>query len=94
MENNKKISKKENIFYDPSLKKRHAKAKFFKYFTIASLSFSLFFLALFLTDMVIKGSSAVQQTYVQVEVSYNEKSVKSYRKSVDRKYLNIVSKIY
>ena len=30
MENRKKISKKnkkDNIFYDPSLKKRHAKAK-------------------------------------------------------------------
>ena len=35
-----KKSKKDNIFYDPSLKKRHAKAKVFKYFTIASLFFS------------------------------------------------------
>jgi len=92
MENKKKISKKENIFYDPSLKKRHAKAKIFKYFTIVSLTFSLIFLTIFLSDMVIKGSTAVQQTYVQVEVSYNEKSAKSYRKAVERKYLNIVSR--
>jgi len=92
MAKNIKTSSKENIFYDPSLKKRHAKAKAFKYFTIASLSFSLFFLAIFLGDMVVKGSSAIQQTYVQVEVTYNEASAKSYRKAVDRKYLNIVSR--
>jgi len=87
-----KKSKKDNIFYDPSLKKRHAKARVFKYFTITSLAFSLLFLAIFLSDMVIKGSSAIQQTYVQVEVTYNERSIKSYRKSVDRKYLSIVSR--
>jgi len=85
-------TKKDNIFYDPSLKKRHAKANMFKYFAISSLVVSLLFLTLFLTDMVIKGSTAVQQTYVQVEVSYNEKSAKSYRKAVDRKYLNLVSR--
>lgn len=87
-----KKNKKDNIFYDPSLKKRHAKAKLFKYFTVTSLAFSLIFLAIFLSDMIIKGSTAIQQTYVQVEVSYNERSVKSYRKAVERKYLNIVSR--
>jgi len=95
MENTKKMpkrKKKDNIFYDPSLKKRHTKAKLFKYFTITSLAFSLIFLTIFLSDMVIKGSTAVQQTYVQVEVTYNERSVKSYRKAVERKYLNIVSR--
>ena len=94
MENTKKKkkNKKDNIFYDPSLKKRHAKAKLFKYFTITSLAFSLIFLTIFLSDMVIKGSTAVQQTYVQVEVTYNERSAKSYRKAVERKYLNIVSR--
>ncbi len=88
----KKISKKENIFYDPNLKIRHVKSNIFKYFTILSLLISLLFLGLFLTDMVIKGSSAIQQTYVQVEISYNEKTKQSYRKAVDRKYLHIVSR--
>ena len=85
-------TKQENIFYDPSLKKRHAKAKRFKYFTIGSLSVSLLFLAIFLGDMVIKGSSAIQQTYIQVEINYNAKSSKSYRKAVDRKYVNLLSR--
>lgn len=92
MKKKKNILKKENIFYDPSLKKRHAKAKLFKYFTITSLVFSLVFLAIFLGDMIIKGSTAIQQTYVQVEVTYDERSVRSYRKAVERKYLNIVSR--
>ena len=53
MEKTNKMSmknKKDNIFYDPSLKKRHAKAKLFKYFTITSLAFSLIILAIFLSD--------------------------------------------
>ncbi|MDA7817198.1 phosphate ABC transporter permease PstA [Sulfurimonas sp.] len=86
------MSKEMNPFYDPSLKKRHLKDKLFKYFTISSLSISLIFLAIFLGDMIIKGSSAIQQTYIQVEVSYNEKSKKSYRKAVERKYINLLSR--
>ncbi len=86
------MENKKNIFYDPSLKKRHLKANLFKWFTISSLALSLIFLAIFLTDMVIKGSSAIKQTYIKVEVSYNEKSRKSYRKAVERKYVNLISR--
>ncbi len=82
----------KNIFYDPSLKKRHFKAKLFKYFMIGSLGISLLFLAIFLGDMIVKGSSAIKQTYIQVEVSYNEKSAKSYRKAINRKYVRLVSR--
>ncbi len=85
-------NKNKNIFYDPSLKKRHAKAAIFKWFTISSLALSLIFLAIFLTDMVIKGSSAIKQTYIQVEVKYDEKSANSYRKAVKRKYVKLVSR--
>ncbi|MEA3554032.1 MAG: phosphate ABC transporter permease PstA [Campylobacterota bacterium] len=88
------MSKNKNIFYDPSLAKRHAKAKIFKLFAIGSLVLSLMFLAIFLTDMVVKGSSAIKQTYVQVEVTYNERTVKSTRKAIDRKYRKIVSRAW
>ena len=84
--------KNKNIFYDPSLKKRHLKAKIFKYFTMGSLGISLLFLAIFLGDMIIKGSSAWQQTYIQIEVKYDERSAKSYRKAIDRKYTKLVSR--
>jgi len=85
-------NKNTNIFYDPTLKKRHAKARYFKFFTIGSLAVSLLFLAIFLGDMVSKGSTAIQQTYIKVEVKYNAKSEKSYRKAVERKYLNLISR--
>ncbi len=88
-----KIKKnKKNVFYDPSLKRRHFKSKLFKYFTLSSLIVSLAFLAIFFIDMVVKGSSAVQQTYVQVEVSYNEQSAENYREAVDKKYLELLSR--
>jgi phosphate transport system permease protein len=83
---------KNSIFYDPSLKKRHFKSKLFKYFTLSSLVVSLLFLGIFLLDMVLKGSSAVQQTYIQVEVSYNQESIDNYRSVVDKKYLNLLSR--
>lgn len=87
-----KKNQKNNVFYDPTLEKRHAKAKIFKGIALGSLIISLVFLTVFLSDMVIKGHSAFQQTYIQVEISYSEKSAKSYRKAIDRKYLNLVSR--
>ncbi len=90
----KKNKKTKNIFYDPSLKRRHAKAKIFKGFAIGSLLLSLLFLTIFLSDMVAKGKSAFQQTYIQVEVTYNEKTIKSTRKAIERKYKKLVSRAW
>jgi phosphate transport system permease protein len=83
---------KDNVFYDPSLTKRHAKAKAFKSFAVGALVTSMLFLAFFLFDMLSKGLPAFQQTYIQVEISYNEKSKKSYRKAIERKYSRLVSR--
>ena len=85
MSKSKKNSRVTNPFYDPSLVRRHAKSKRFKYFTLASLLFSLFFLAFFLGDMIYKGSPAFKQAYFQIEVEINEKTLKSTRKSIDKK---------
>ncbi len=87
-----KKNKKQNIFYDPSLVKRHRKAKIFKGLTIFALTLSLLFLAIFLTDMISKGTTAFKQTYIQVEVNYNETTAKSYRKAVDRKIRPLLSR--
>lgn len=86
--------KKKNAFYDPSLAKRHRKAKIFKGFALSALVLSLFFLTIFLTDMVTKGASAFKQTYIQLEVTYSEKTVKSTRSAVDRKYRSLVSRAW
>jgi phosphate transport system permease protein len=90
----KKKNNTDNPFYDPSLKKRHAKAKRFKLFTQASLLFSLAFLVFFLTDMISKGIPAFKQTYMQVQVTYNEQTVKSSRKAVDRKVRKYISRAW
>ncbi|NOQ65148.1 MAG: DUF3333 domain-containing protein, partial [Methyloprofundus sp.] len=84
----------DNPFYDPSLTKRHFKAKLFKGFTIASIIFSISFLVFFLGDMVYKGLPAFQQSYIQIEVEYNEKTIKSTRKAIDRKYRKVVSRAW
>jgi phosphate transport system permease protein len=83
-----------NPFYDPSLNKRHLKAKTFKAFTIVSIIFSISFLIFFLGDMIYKGLPAFQQSYIQIEVNYNEKTIASTRKAVDRKYRKVVSRAW
>ena len=95
--NKKRINKKaqsDNPFYDPTLKKRHAQAKRFKLFTIACIAFALSFLVFFLGDMVYKGIPAFQQTYMQIDVTFNEKTVKSTRRAIDKKYRRIVSRAW
>ncbi|RXJ97678.1 phosphate ABC transporter, permease protein PstA [Arcobacter sp. CECT 8986] len=89
-----KKDKNNNPFYDATLKKRHKSAKRFKAFTLASLIFSIAFLAFFLTDIVSKGMPAFKQTYLHVDVHYSNESIKNYRKSVDRQYRNIVSRAW
>jgi len=83
-----------NPFYDPSLKKRHASAKRFKLFALSSLVVAIAFLVFFMVDMISKGLPALQQTYIQVEVTYNETTIKSSRKAIDKKYRKIVSRAW
>ncbi|WP_424688875.1 phosphate ABC transporter permease PstA [Halarcobacter ebronensis] len=90
----RKNKNKDNPFYDPTLSKRHRSSKRFKRFTLASLLFSIAFLAFFLFDIVGKGTPAFKQAYVNVEVTYSEASKKSYRKAIDRKYTRIVSRAW
>ena len=86
--------KSDNPFYDASLTKRHFYAKSFKLFTITSIIFSISFLIFFLGDMVYKGLPAFKQSYIQIEVTYNDKTIKSTRKAIDRKYRKIVSRAW
>jgi len=88
------LKSNNNPFYDPSLKKRHASAKRFKVFTITCIVFAISFLVFFLADMVYKGLPAFQQSYVLIDVNYNEKSIKSTRTAIDKKYRKIVSRAW
>ncbi len=84
----------ENPFYDPSLQKRHAHARRFKYFTMGSIIFAISFLVFFLGDMIVKGMPAFQQSYMLIDVTYNEKTIDSTRKAIDKKYRRIVSRAW
>lgn len=90
----KKKERKNNPFFDPSLTSRHASANRFKKFTLTSLIFSIAFLAFFLTDIISKGSPAFKQAYLQVEVTYSEKSLKNSRAAIDRKYRKVISRAW
>ena len=85
---------KNNPFFDPLLKKRHASARRFKFFTAACIVFAISFLVFFLGDMMVKGLPAFQQSYIKVEVTYNEKTIESTRRAVDKKYRKIVSRAW
>lgn len=85
---------KKNPFYDASLNGRHRSSKRFKTFTLSSLIFSIAFLAFFLFDIISKGAPAFKQAYVNIEVTYNEKTIKNTRSSIDRKYRKIVSRAW
>ncbi|BCG63576.1 MAG: phosphate transport system permease protein [Methyloprofundus sp.] len=87
-------SQLSNPFYDTSLNKRHLKAKVFKSFTITSIIFSISFLLFFLGDMIYKGLPAFQQSYIQIEVNYSEKTIASTRKAIDKKYRKVVSRAW
>jgi len=86
------MKNKNNPFYDPSLKKRHASAKRFKFFAISSLVIAISFLVFFISDMLQKGLPALQQSYIQVEISYNQKSIDSPRSAIDRSLRRVVSR--
>jgi len=90
----KKTKQETNPFYDPSLKKRHASAKRFKKFTLTSLIFSIAFLAFFLIDIIGKGVPAFNVAYLQVDVTYNAKSLDDSRFAVEKKYRKIVSRAW
>ena len=90
----KKQKLNNNPFYDANLKARHASAKRFKKFTLTSLIFSILFLAFFLFDIVGKGIPAFHVAYIQVDVTFNEKSLNDTRFAVDKKYRDVVSRAW
>ena len=86
------IKNGSNPFYDPSLVGRHRSAWLFRWFTKGSIILTLSFLCFFLFDMARTAYPALMQTYVKIDVSYNEKSVKFTSKAIDKKYRKIVSR--
>lgn len=90
----RKNKNKNNPFFDVSLSSRHRSSKRFKTFTLTSLIFSIAFLVFFLFDIISKGTPAFEQAYINVEVTYSEKTIKNTRSAIDRKYRKVVSRAW
>ena len=81
--------KNNNPFFDPTLTRRHIQDKLFKSISLSALIFSMVFLVIFFSDIVIKGLPSFKQTYVQVPMTYNAESVADsvYAVSVENEFL-------
>ena len=90
----KKQKQNNNPFYDSTLKARHNKASIFKNLTLASLIFSIVFLGFFLFDIIGKGIPAFKIAYVQVNVTFDEKSLDDTRFAVAKEHREIVSRAW
>ena len=85
---------KNHPFVDPSLSKRHRSSRVFKAFAKGSILFTLAFLLFFLFDIARTAAPAMSQAYVQVEVTFSEKTKKFSRSAVDKQYRTIVSRAW
>jgi phosphate transport system permease protein len=69
--NMNKIPKTTIALVEKSLAKRYRAEKAFKTFGLLSILFGLLCLVTLFTDIISKGYSAFQQSYVQVEINYD-----------------------
>jgi phosphate transport system permease protein len=83
-----------NPFYDPTLAVRHRSAQLFKLFTRVSILFTLAFLLFFLFDMLRTAAPAVSQAYIQVDVSYSERSMRITSRAVSKDYRSLLSRAW
>jgi len=73
-------------------KRRYRAEKRFKALCIAALGVSVVFLAVFFGDMIRKGYTAFAQAQIQVEVTYNERSVEIPLAAVGEDVRHLVSR--
>lgn len=72
--------------------RRYRKEKFFKVAAFSGLLVAASFLVFFFYNMISQGVSALSQAEILVDVHYNEQSMNSYKKAVDKPFRNIVSR--
>lgn len=85
---------KSHPFHDPSLTARHRSAWLFKLFSRGSVVFTFAFLLFFLFDMARTAAPAIKQTYLQLEVSYSERTARLTALAVDRAHRGLVSRAW
>jgi phosphate transport system permease protein len=88
------MEKQEDYFYIPQLEKRNKKAKRFKWITMSAASFSIFFLIFFLADIINKGIPAFTQSYVEVEITFDEDLASNPYAAFSREDMQIISRAW
>lgn len=88
------MEKHEDYFYIPQLEKRNAKARRFKWLTISAASFSVFFLIFFLGDIISRGIPAFTQSYVEVEIAFDEDLQSNPYAAFTRDEMKIISRAW
>lgn len=86
--------KNNNPFFDPTLTRRHIEDKIFKGVSLLALIFSMIFLVIFFSDIIMKGLPSFKQTYVQVPVTYNAETVADSVYSVSEENEFLVSRTF
>lgn len=76
------------------LKKRHRRSGVMKWLSLSALVVAGLFLAIFITDMVVKGLPAFQQAYIEVEVDYSERAAELPLAAVEADVRALVSRGY
>ncbi len=88
------MEKQEDYFYIPQLEKRNKKAKRFKWITMSAASFSIFFLIFFLADIINKGVPSFTQSYVEVEITFDEDLASNPYAAFTRDEMRIISRAW
>ena len=74
------------------IKKRYRQEKIFRLLSVSAILMASAFLVFFLADIIKTGHTALYQTEIQTEVTYNEKTVKSTHLAVPKELSRMVSR--
>ncbi|MFA7569781.1 MAG: phosphate ABC transporter permease PstA [Sulfurimonadaceae bacterium] len=83
-----------NNFYIPQIQKRNRLARRFKYTTLAAVILSLSFLGFFLFDIIKTGTPAFQQSYVKVEITFDEETASNPYGIFDKTMSRLISRAW
>jgi len=81
-------------FYIPQIEKRNKIARRFKYTTLAAVILSLSFLGFFLFDIIKTGYPAFQQSYIKVEIKFDEETASNPYGIFDKSMSKLISRAW
>lgn len=83
-----------NPFIIPQLKTRHRRGNRLRFLAASALASCLFFLFFFLFDLARQGIPAFMQSYIQVEISVESKTLENPYSALDRELSRLISRAW